>query len=504
MAKSGTAGSKKGKRSPREKSDAVANIMLPHTSEGIKVLAEKMVAGEVPGIGLINGAIMSQTAFSKEITEHQKAQESENSTVIPSVTPLYDPVVADAIRRLNCRVAIQGQASKHTKVPGDWRDGPLGVWKAGRYIDDAIRVHHIKDLTRNVVDPEKNIVQIGSHQYLIGDEDTSAVVNASPSKTGNYAANILACKRLSLSESKGLNNIVAQFNNHVVAETLDDGTTPGGVVHFLPNQLATWGYLEREGRRLTYAQIRKFVEGEDVSETKFVRLLEPIVGEGFTQSKFTTTVQRLMQLASTKNDEGLSAWDRFSNRGSDGKSNDNKDGSVWRNLFVQMRLSPHSWQCFGFENLQWGIAPVSYFDDDIDNQLVRLVVGVRLGTEYGESRAEARARLAPVLKKAEKPKAEKTKKPKAEKAKPAKVTKSVKKSSKRKPRAADIVDTPAPEVETATEETAEESAAAADFAEVPLTPFAGQTEAQNEAPVPTGVADENESSFGDDSEPSSD
>lgn len=460
-----------GKRQPRPKSDAIANIMRPHKHDEVLAIAEKLQSGDDIGIGVINGALMSQDEVAAEFKAYNDAMDKYNEAcdeaaasgkdepalpAFPSITPVYDPVIAEAINRLNCRVAMQGQASKHTKEPADWKSN-LGTWKEGRYIDDAgVRMNHIRDLTRNVIDPEANLVKLGTWTFLIGDDTTSAILNASPSKSGNYAANLLAAKRLSLADAKGLSNIVARFNNAITTLNLDDGTKPGGCIHFLPNQLATWGYLERDGRRLNYSQIRKAAEAGETG-IKFVELEEPIVGESFGKTKFYSTVQKVMALAATRDEAGKTAWDRYEQRGEKAKGANN-ELNVWRNLFVQMRVSPSVWMCFGFENLQWGITPVSHFGDSLDEQLVRLVVGVRLGTDYAESRPMARLRIQPEPKaKAPKaPKAEKAAKPKTEKKKAEKPKRTTKKAEDgnaadkpkkpRKTKEPKTIDTPAPQV----------------------------------------------------------
>lgn len=493
MAKSGSKSKGAGKRQPRPKSDAIANIMRPHRHEDVLAIAEKLQTGDDISISAINGALMSQDEVAAEFKAYNDAMDKYNTAcdeaaaagkdapappAFPSITPVYDPVVAEAINKLNCRVAMQGQASKHTREPADWKSN-LGAWKEGRYIDDAgVRMNHIRDLTRNVVNPEANLVKLGAWTFLIGDDTTSAIFNASPSKSGNYAANLLAAKRLSLADSKGLGNIVARFNNAITTLNLDDGTKPGGCIHFLPNQLATWGYLERDGRRLNYSQIRKAAESNETG-IKFVELDEPIVGESFGKTKFYSTVQKVMALAATRDDTGKTAWDRYEQRGEKAKGANN-ELNVWRNLFVQMRVSPSVWMCFGFENLQWGITPVSHFGDSLDEQLVRLVVGVRLGTDYAESRPMARLRIQPEPKapKAAKPKAEK-KSEKAEKPKrtavkkvddgkaAAKPAKPAKPDKPKKPRKTKTTETSAPPVETTVEEVVD------DISTQPIPAFGG-------------------------------
>lgn len=466
----------RGKRTPRPKSSAIANIMRPHKHEDIMAIAEKLVKNEDVGIGLINGAVLSQDDAAQEFKLHSEAMEDYKTSVaaaiksgssipakpkIPSLSTVYDPVIATAINRLNCRVAIQGQEAKHNKEPADW-SRQLGNWRPGRYIADSVRVHHLKDLTRNI-DSSNNLVSIGSYQYLIG-SDESAIFAAMPSKTGNYAANIAAAKRLSFIGVEGLDDIVARFNNNIHTEHLDDGTHPGGRVHFLPNQMATWGYLVKGQERLSYDQIRKMVESKETG-IRFVELDKPIVGNPFNQNQFCSQVQRSMSLVATKDDDGNTSWENFQKRG--GKKDD-ATSNVWRNLFVQMRVDPAVWNCFGFENCQWGVVPVACFGDNVDKQMVRVVVGVRIGTEFSETRSQAKSRLGLNVvkvaktvktedKASEKPKTEKKSKDKKAEVKPKKV-KAKKKALKKvkssdSPNKIEVENIEEPEITTPIDET---------------------------------------------------
>lgn len=433
----------KGKRTARPKSDSVASILRPHKPDGIMALADRILSGDEIGIGLINGCLMSADDAQAEYDAYNKIAEDYNNSCVaaekagqenpkppkfPSITPIYDPVVAEAISRLNCRVAAHGQKSKTTAQPDGWNN-KLGKWLEGRKIDNSVRVNHTRDLRKSVIDPDKNILKIGTYEYLVGNDDSSAVFLARPSRSGNYAANIAAAKQLSFNDFP-VENLVARFNNSVVSVHLDDGTDPGSEVHFLPNQVVTWGYLELDGKQMTCTQIRKAVENSETG-IRFVELKEPIRGTNFTKNKFVSAVQRIMKLSSTKDEDGNTDWDRFIKRGDKDKDVDNNE-NIWRNFLVQMRVNPMVWNCFGFENLQWGIVPINGFGESLADPIAFMVIGVFLGTAYKESRTEARLRISPPAKtaKTEEPQDVKSEKPKKEKKKSVKKADSQKRPKK--------------------------------------------------------------------------
>lgn len=373
-------------RTAKKRTDFVANITRPHKHDGILELAKRVMNNDV-NISSINGILLSQEDYSNQMSAYKASTnnaKNDPDVVIPSVDPIYDPVVAQAISDLGCMVMMQGQAAKHNVQPSDWKSH-FGQWSPGRYVTKNVRMLHIRDLRKNVLNPDQNLIVINNQTYLIGDETKSAIWNARPSKSGNYAANMDVAKNLSLMHCD-INDIVAQFNNTVVTETLDDGTMPGSKIHFLPNQLATWGHLYKDGQVLNYKQIRE----ESLENTYFVPLESPISGTGFTKNSFCESVKSYM----TENKTGRSSWDRYSNRANKNEESNNIQ-NIWKNLFIQMRVSPDVWTCFGFENLQWGIVPISYFGESITEQLVRLVVGVRIGANYKESRPNARRRVMP-------------------------------------------------------------------------------------------------------------
>lgn len=369
-------------RKRREAYPHVFNFLRPMTAEAALEFGQSVAAGKTPDPtrGIISA---------KEYVQIYDARDAalEAGTKLPSAPYRYQPLVFQAA--VGGTVIVSGKESRFDRKPRNW-DDKFGEWRKGMGIGTVRRCH--KPLLRSlVVNPDENMIKIHSYEYVIGTPaDTSAVFIVNASKTGNYGANIMAAKVLSF-DGVNVNNLVAQVNNDFWTERVEDGTQPGPEIAWGPGMcVKQWGYLVRNDKRLTYAQIRKSIADGELTGIKFEPLEQPIVGKGFTKSPFWAEVKRAMSLASTKR-EDLTALDRFAER--DTKEEVPTSDKAWRNLVdVQCRVVPDETFPFGFFSSQTGIVPVAYYNDEME-ELGRMIIGSRIGYGYRESSHEAKRRL---------------------------------------------------------------------------------------------------------------
>ena len=365
--------SKRKTRQPRPQSDQVWNMTRPYSPETALELGQALAAGES----------VSPSRFKPMgVNALNEALEAGNRPAT------YQPVVVEHVHRINARTIQNGQAAKHPDKPVDWKDG-YGKWEKGMYIapHGALRRCHQPDVTRMVYDREDNVVTLrlasGEVTVILGTSDDDgkttcpAILNVISGKSGNYSANIEALKRTSLAQKlsrNAFNNLVGFVNTEFVTETFDDGS----VVVWGPGQMVEWGYIRRGGKNiLTPHQIRLAVEKDNFDGMTVDFIDEPIAGEGVTLADWYEACEKIMK--SQKDESGESKVIPF-------------DKAVY-NLRVQSRTSPTEAFPFGFFGCQLGIVPCFFYGDDIETEMVRIVVGTRVGVEFCENKREAKRRL---------------------------------------------------------------------------------------------------------------
>lgn len=438
MAESAT---KRRGRQPVEQNKHVFNMLRPQSAEATLEYGRAVADGQNPSP---NKDIISVSELNKIAQAQIEARKAGKP--IPSMPVVYQPLRVGFAMQTRARIALNGQPSKNTRKPRDWDGHGLGEWEKPAYIadpaSDTARMprrchkHNVKDL---VTDPDNNVVKIGRHEFVIGTDADSAIFMINGSKTGNYGANILAGKRKAFSETDGLGNIVGRINNNFFIENLDDGTKPGAELAWGPQMcIDQWGYLSRNDRKMSYAQIRNAVEEGNLEGITFTAIEQPIVGVSLTKAKFWQDVKKSMSLAATRDENEKNALERFEKRGMGRSRGKDVQANSWTNLKVQCRTNPKEMFPFGFFNSQTGIIPCAHFGDSITDERVTFVIGARVGAQWTENQHEARRRLNPA------PAAEtKTSKPRVRKPKvvtetveaaPAKVAKTATSDADRKAR----------------------------------------------------------------------
>lgn len=339
-----------------------------------------------------NKFVTSQSEHDKLIDAHYKARDAK--LVRPSVPAFYQPAWVEHAAATNARVLLFGQAKRHSRKPSDW-PAMGGDWVPGMYIGKARRCHAL-DLRKLVDDPENNILKINGWEYLVGNTDLSAIFLINSSKTGNFKANAIACKKLGFDGVKGVKNLVGRFNRSRIKEILDDNTKPGAVIVWNPNQVIDWGYFSFKGEHLTPSQLRKMVEAGETDKISFEKT-EPIVGVSSTKEQLWHDVKYLMLMASTKNAAGKTAMERFEKRKSHSGKKTAAEKRFFDNLKTQCRVQFDQLSPFGVINAQIGIPFVTHYGNDADIELTRMVIGVRVGAIFSENQWAVRARLKPVV-----------------------------------------------------------------------------------------------------------
>lgn len=425
--KSQASAPKRGRKSKVDKSGerAVVDMRRPWQVDAVKsyatTLAQSMKEGGKAPLPPRNG-ILSATAFEKMENAYDEAVESGSK--LPSMPNLYQPPVIDGIKLVNARAA---QRSHAKSKPKEWSDG-LGDWEEGFGLGD-IRSHHAEDARKLVTDPEENVIKVGAWEYVVGTAEVAAIHLINASKVGSFGAILAEGKKLAAEGIKGLDNLVGRFNKDVTVEKLEDGSE----IVWLPNQQVTWGYLVKGDRKMTVAQIRN-LEG-DASGVKFEALDAPIRLNNVSLKALFGAVKKSMSLASTKDEDGKTAWERFSEREARSDGERSVETAIATNVGTLCRLSPKVLRCQGFKSLQIGLPIFHCFEGDTVEKaevVIGFAVGCRLPTAYAENKWAMRARLGvdeeETPKEKAKPKAAKskskpkkeTKKPKAKKAKKSK------------------------------------------------------------------------------------
>ena len=424
-------GSKKRGRQPADKYPFVFDFRRPILDPKREIDFGKAVAeGKQPdpNVGLIPAK-----AFGDQIRALRAAVAEGKDG--PSVNPVYNMIRRGVASDSNATCIVNGQ-EKLGKPPRKSHEVPEKLrtpWAPGdRVLVDGkdnpipIRDCHVSDARSLVTNRAENVLTIGKHDFVVGTSDTPAAFLINGSRTGNYAANIRACKSISFngkSTQDKLTSLVGRFINDWGIITVDDGTTPGAKVAVAPNMVIDgWGYFYRGDSKMTCAQIRAAVEKGDVKGMTFKTVYAPnkeqLVGATMTRSKFWQASKREMGKASTKRMDAdgneTTASERFESRDTRGKGKDVRDAAdrAFENFFkVQNRTAPDEQYPFGTVSLQTMIVPVTLFGDSLDTPVVRMVIGSFVGAEYSESRGDADYRLNPetyedyVEPKATKPKA---------------------------------------------------------------------------------------------------
>jgi hypothetical protein len=384
----------------------VCNLILPVGVAHLERIAQKLAKGESVTASDVNGGRMSVTqverlwgiwneekgAFLPEASMNAAIARGESVKNIPSVPAQHQPVLIAAAKALGMNFAYAGQPARAKRQPSSW-PSDLPSWKPGYTIGTAGgRSQALKDVRRNVVDPDTHLVQLGSFQYVIGDDKRSAVFSLHGSKgESTYAFNVYAVKSLAFrGREKDLANLVFQINNSVATvPTSGDGTSPGCQVVYLPNQVATAGYLMRDGKTMTYAQIAKAAEAGDAKGIRFKPLSDPIIGNGVTQRQLLAAVRKMMDAKATADADGKTAWARWL----EAYMNDEEAAldAIWTNAQVQTRNNPMVLYCFGLRNSVTDMPLAIVFGDDRHDKRITCIVGQRCGDELTASSREALA-----------------------------------------------------------------------------------------------------------------
>lgn len=394
------------KREKVEQNRFAFDMRRPHLPESVMEYAKALAEGGNPSP---NKGVMTVTAYNKLLEEQKEARKAGKP--IPSMPPIYQPVIVGQAMRTRARFIMNGQPSKNSRKPSNWEDS-FGEWEKGNYVADPEsksarmprRAH--RHLIRTLVtDPDNNIVHIGRHDFIIGDDGTSAIHMVNGSKSGNYKANIAVGKKIAFAETDGLTNIVGRINNNIYLDHFDDGTTPGAPIIWGEGMCVQhWGYLIRNDRKLSYAQIRKAVEDKDLDGISFQQIEQPIVGVSLTKAKLFQEVRRSMSLVATKDENDKTDFERFEKRGKKGRGTKDVAKNAWVNIHVQCRTEPSEMFPYGFGQSQTGIVPCAHYGDSLEDERVTFVIGARVGAQWTENAHQARRRLNPVEAKVAKPK----------------------------------------------------------------------------------------------------
>jgi len=349
-------------RKKNSDSPTVVNMLRPRDAKVDAQIGQEYLDGKQPNL---NRGLMSKDDYRKLCDQRHEVRESikaakKSGAQLPSpffMPNIYSPVVAQLAVERGAKVAYGGQqASKSGKSkPADWNDHLLGEWLPGMKLG-TYRLMHTEDV-RKLVAPEA-LVKVGNSEYVVattGKDGEAAAFLINGSRTGNYAANHAIGKKLSyakLTTEDGkqvtkteFSTVVGQINNSLVTETWENGHE----ITFFPNQTVTWGHLVKSGKVLTPTQIRELKDAKGVS---FRPLSNRWVGQFVSRDPFVKDVKALMSLASTKDEEGLTDWDRFGGRPrrstDKAKQNQEKEADAWNNISkTQSRDLPERPFCFG-------------------------------------------------------------------------------------------------------------------------------------------------------------
>lgn len=317
-----------------------------------------------------NDGIMTVEEFRDAFTEYA------NSDSAPCPY-LYQPALIEAAVDSDALCAVAGQPARAKSRPADWDSNVLGEWKEGDRLQPG-RMHHAKDISKLVVNPE-DIVEIpGIGRAVMG------IYAINQSKTGNYGTIIDEARRLSFADMPDVESLVGLINNETVIENLEDG----GWIVWKPNQQVTWGYLERGGVRLSHENIRS-----DNTNCIFAPLANPIVGRDIGKDELIGAVRDSM--SKVVNDKGQNDWDKFCGR--KGRNQNAGAEKTWNNVGTLCRNHPRSIFPFGFRGVQIAMPCFTrYIGDAIETaqECLNFVIGARLPVAYSENQWNMRDRLA--------------------------------------------------------------------------------------------------------------
>lgn len=320
------------------------------------------------GGGEVNRGRMSPQDFLKVLKAF-----TENGGPCPHI---YQPPYLEAAKEHGVKIAASGRGKS---MPLEWNEGQLGKWGEDDVLLDP-RLHHNRDLRKRVAENALVVID-GLGTFVLG------INGVNPQTTGAYAAIVDALKAALFSNVKGISNIVGRFND----EAFIDVTEDGGFIVWNPFQALTWGYLVKDGKRLSHASVAKLV-GNSVDGVTFEKLDE-VITRRIPLASVCDAVKSVMNADSTKDSEGLTAWNRF------GYEN---DGDAYKAILVNVgtlcRFHPKVLNCFGLRNVQTGIPIFKAWDgtsvDDL-SECVCMSIGARLPVEAAENKWKAKARLTP-------------------------------------------------------------------------------------------------------------
>lgn len=306
---------------------------------------------------------------------------------------IYQPLLVENAQRMGSKVATCGRGKSQ---PSAWDEKQLGQWHSSQNKDGSLskgdvleepRMHHLSDL-RKVVDKDALMVFDGFGTFVVGTDTASAIHCIHSHKTGNYAAVVTCLKRLAFDESQ-VANLVGRFNEDIVAEIVENG----GFLTWNSYQVVTWGYLIRNDKQLSTAQIRKI---KNVDDVEFEPLDEPIVGNNVSQDELSQAVRELM-LNITRPD-GSNAWANFcgNDEGDWAKHACSGYAKIRTNIGTLCRNSPTVLNCFGLKNCQMGLPIFKRWVGDTakdSKEVVSMAVGMRLTVDVAENKWEMMTRF---------------------------------------------------------------------------------------------------------------
>lgn len=314
----------------------------------------------------------------------------EAGKTLPELPYYYNPAWFRIANRLGFNIAYQGKAAVNDKAPKHW-PGSLPTWQPGMRVKASTN-NHVRDLRRNVEGFEDGksqfLVEFGRLCVVIGDNDNPAHLMLSGSKgESTYSAGLSVLKNLAFKEQESkLERLVFSINTQPQTLRMSgDGSKRGGEVTVLPYESATAGYLQRDGRNMTYQQIRDAVESGETSGIKFVPLDAPIIGETrVSQSQLVQGVKRKLSAKGTvREGEEETAFERFETRkrrkGVSGERPETAD-KIWYNVReVMTRATANAIFAFGIRHGLTDMVPIRLWGEAADDRRVGFAIGLRSG-----------------------------------------------------------------------------------------------------------------------------
>jgi len=316
--------------------------------------------------------------------------------------PTYSPVLIELVKALECS-HIRKSNKTSLRRPGWWDDEKYGSWNTldgdGEYTwpsrwyretDSPRRVHAIKaeELVEN---PDKNIFQVGSARYVVGNgtHGGAAVFLCNAHAEGkNYGHIERQRKRLSLA-GQDVKDIVFRIEDRAncggaVRLTID---TDGNEICFMPGQAMTPGRLVSGGSKTIDAKdIRKMAadgipKGVKVS-FQAITIKDPVV------CPVVSFDEKLWP--AVKEAEGGKGVKKLRDRKARGSAEKaTPEGKTRTNARTLCRVIPTEFHPFGLKSLQMGMIP--YFEFDVDGNMSQgVVIGARSNFYHNVTGQEAR------------------------------------------------------------------------------------------------------------------